>query len=926
MIGRDSELSTLTRLARDPGTALISGEAGIGKTCLLDAALSASFPEARVLRVRCHEEENAPFGALLNAIRVASPSSSLSRSGLGPEGIIDAVVAAAESRARSSTSGGEVPTALVMEDLHWAAPDTLDLLPRIEERLHSAGFTFIGTYRSDGLARRHRMRWVRSELRRTGRLVEIVLSPLDPELTALLVREVLPTSATTATLIHERSRGVPFYARELAAALARRDERALHSGDAGDGTDGDLPLPETVRDAIAARLHRLPAKTQRSVFVAALLGEVVDLDTYLDVGGDPEALLESAFVEEKPERGFQFTHGLVRDALRAEIPWREARLLHGEIAQALEKRGAHPRSVADHWLAAGEREKSRQALRAAVGAYEAAGARRDAARAARDALDLWPPGGESSRVELLLHLASLEQSIGELDGAVRAYHEASDHPVVRQDLRRTAEVNRSLATIMSLLGREQEAFRARRRSEAAFRELGEGADVAVELLQQLPGYLAGLRLSDAVQAAHEAAALAAGSGRRDLQARAMGLEGHLLAMSGRIDEGRTAAEAAFELAVKNELTAVSAEAYRRLGGVLEYSSDLAAATDVYENAVSQCRRYGAEDLACDAMGCMCYVVYRTGDYTRSLEIANEILHSRVSPPIAQATALLNIASIRTMRGEMKGARRAILRAEEFSRERGYEYYLHILRIPRAALLWADRSDDAAIDEYRGLLDSVDVMEDRHALLPGLCHAAGFFADRGDEEALMRSVGRLTELEETTGDPETAATLTHTLGALARLADDPETALSRFAEAASRFSQIGVPIEAAHAELQAGIAATAMGDTDAATHHVGRAQAIGRRLGARQLLTVVSRRIGKADLRTANPADDAEVTPTELLSPRQLEVAAHLIEGLTNKEIAGRLFVSSRTVEMHVAHIMDRLNCRSRTEAATRLKSMGVGSA
>ena len=61
----------------------------------------------------------------------------------------------------------------------------------------------------------------------------------------------------------------------------------------------------------------------------------------------------------------------------------------------------------------------------------------------------------------------------------------------------------------------------------------------------------------------------------------------------------------------------------------------------------------------------------------------------------------------------------------------------------------------------------------------------------------------------------------------------------------------------------------------------------------------------------------------MLSPRQLDVARLVTEGFMNKEIAAQLYLSTRTVEMHVAHLFDRLNCRSRTEAARRLSELGL---
>lgn len=908
MIGRVSELATLVSLARSPGVVLVSGEAGIGKTTLIGEALSSGWgdrPNA-VIRTRCRDESRAPFAALAEALRVSGVSAR-AVTAMDSEGIVDALASA-------------VPPAglLVIEDLHWAAPDTIDLLPRLEERLFAAGSALLASYRSAGLPRRHRIRWLKTELRRNGRLREVMLAPLRPEETAELVRSVLPASAELVAAIHERSRGVPFYARELAAAVAKSTEAAAHTE--GRAEAETLPLPESVRDAIAAQLDGLDEEARINLFRAATIGTDIEGELFLAVHGDPDLLLESGFVSAAGAGELTFNHSLVRDAIRAEIPWQEGRALHESVAQALASRNADPRRVADHWLAAGERERCRAALVAAVEAYDRAGAVRDAARAARDALRIWPETDEVGRIEMVKRLARYEQSAGELEAAARAYREIADHPLIHGDPRQRGQTNRSLATVLSILGREQEAFRARQEAEAAFRALDEPAEVALELLQQLPGLMAALRLSDSLDAAVEAETLARRAARPDIQARALGHQGHLLAMAGRVEEGREAAQAGFDLAVKNELTAVSAETYRRLGGVLEYSSDLVKATDVYQSAVARCRRAGAEDLACDAMGCMCYVVYRTGDYTRSLEIAREVLKNSMAPPMAQATALMNVASVRTMRGELKGAERAIREAEKFADERGYQLYLHIMRMPRAALLLARGSQEAAIGEYRALLDATDVMEDRHVLLPGICHAAGLFADRGEEDFLTRAIEFLTRIESETGDPEAAATLAHALGAAASLASDLSAAHARFVEAASRFAQIGVPVEEAHAELRAGLAALAMGDVEESNRRIGHARSIGRRIGARQFLNVLAHRVDS----TEAPGDErAEVAASELLSPRQLEVAKHLVEGMTNKEIAAKLFVSTRTVEMHVAHIMDRLNCRSRTEAATRLKGVEI---
>lgn len=915
IVGRDAELQALRELIEgvSPVVVLVSGEAGIGKTALINAAVIASA--VPTIQIRCHEEITKPFATLTDIVRTARarkpPSvSSAVDDASGDRGRLLDFVEAAVLEAPDSVE------LLVIEDLHWAAPDTLDLLPQLEERLSAHGIRLIGSYRSHALPRTHRMRWVRTELRRTGRLHEVALGPLSREDSDRLTGQLTDAPPAVLETIYEHSRGVPFYLRELA--------RAVHDTDASAIAKGALPVPETVRDAISVRLSALEPCVREQLVLAAALGNDADTATLEALGADPDVLLESGFVELRGE-AVRFRHSIVRDAVRAETGWRRRRAVHRVIAGYLESVGAHPRRLAEHWGLAGDRDTARARFYDAAVSYHAAGAHRDAANAAREALHLWPAKGlEEQRVHLLQLLATSEHLAGEIRAAAESIRELSDHPIVIHDPARRADVNRRLAAVMSLLGDERAAVQARRVATAAFREAGRSSEVAAELLKQLPSLAGYHRFLEAADLALEAAMLAERDRRVDLQARAMGLRGHLLAMAGQPREGRTTAEAAFSLAVRHELSAISAEAYRRLGGVLEYSSEFAGAADIYESAIAQCRLAGAEEAACDAMGCMCYVLYRTGDWSRSMRVAREVLTADASPSVSRATALTNIAMIRTMRGETRGALTAVDRAAEYAASRGYDIYALLLRIPRAALFHVRGFIKEALAEYRSLLrDGADSV-DRHDVLPGLCHAAGLFAEHGAVDELVSMLDYVSRITDEAGNPEAIATLHHVHGALAEARDRLEDALPRYLEATRRFEEVGTPLEQAHALGRAGWVASRLGRDGESGRHLDRARSIARRIGARHYLGVGPGGEGHA---AAGSTAVARVERADrikaVLSPRQLEVATLLMDGLANKEMAARLFLSTRTVEMHVAHICDRLNCRSRTEAVTRLAEMGM---
>src|SRR5439155_2927692 len=214
----------------------------------------------------------------------------------------------------------------------------------------------IAAYRSDGLPRDHLLRWLRNELRRNGRLAEIALAPLDRDETAQLLAELLhgAPAPSLVTALHDRTEGVPFFVEELARAL--RDSGRLQPGPRGLelGGEADVPVPDTVRDAVLMSVAQLSDEGRAAAEAAAVAGQTVDLHLVGELSTEPGVaeLVRRGLLSEDGGGHASFRHALSRDALYADVPWLRRRGLHRQVAEALEADGAQSMEIATHWLGA----------------------------------------------------------------------------------------------------------------------------------------------------------------------------------------------------------------------------------------------------------------------------------------------------------------------------------------------------------------------------------------------------------------------------------------------------------------------------------------------------------------------------------------------------------------------------------------------
>ena len=822
------------------------------------------------------------------------------------------------------------PTVLVLEDLHLADSATIGLLPVLAESLESESVLLLGVYRSDELPRAHAIRGMRTQLRRGRRLVDIALRPLTEEQTAELLCALLgaPPSARLVTAVHQRAEGIPFFVEELTAALLDAAAVTERSGTVDLADGATLPLPDSVLDAVLARTADLRQEHEAGVEYAATLGVQVELSALATLVGAMEVdhLLEAGLLQESEGRTAVFRHALVREALYRSIPWARRRGRHERVAEVLTSRGAAAAVVAEHWIAAHAPEKARPLLLATAEQHCAAHAYRDAAAVASRALELWPEAEDpSGRLATLERLADCAELSGDPASAAATWTDVAHRWRASGDLARTGAAHRRAANAAELLGDLPRAAAERLAGAQAFSQAGALGDAAVERLVLAEQLKVAGRLTQSLEQAEAATEAATRAGRRDVQAHALAFQGAVRAALGEGRHGVELARSGLELALSERLAETTGRSYYELGEALEYAADYAAAVDAYESAFELCRAHGLSDLARTCFVCMSPAMRLMGDWDRTLAVCAEVLGDPGSTVLARRVAEEESGLITALRGDRRRARAPLRRAAEFGQANGI-FGLEVGATWGQALV-ADLDEDGGAARYTvsTLLERCRDTEECHYALPALRWAATFLAERNDAAGVSTCHRVVATLATRNGSAKVLSALAHVGAELAVADGDVAQGAAQFARSVDLLAGITAPYEQAHTRWRSGQASAALGDREAAIDSVSSAYRTARQLGAKPLAgrcattlvemgEQVDRRLGRLAARALEPAG---------LTRREQEVLRHLADGRTNRQIAAALFLSTRTVDMHVRNLLTKLDCSSRTTAVHRATKRGL---
>jgi DNA-binding CsgD family transcriptional regulator/tetratricopeptide (TPR) repeat protein len=936
LVGRDDLLELADRRLAEVRSGrgqvlLLAGEAGIGKTRLLGAVeRRAGLSGMDVVRAAAFPRDLEVAGAIfLDLSRALEASGSFAEAGRRfRERLDDSATSPgagdAHRRRRllvldladlvASLADGH-PLVVALEDLHWADDLSLEVLGQLARRVGNLPMAVVGTYRSDELFPRIPMReWRRRLL--TQRLAEEVrLARLSAGQTATMVRAMLrdPVLASHEVMedLQHRSDGIPLHIEELLGAMV-----------AGGSKGGEMLVPDTLADAVAARATQLSRGSRRLARAAAIIGRSFDVDLLAGVVDLAPAAVDRALAELQdrffviPGQGpgsYDFRHALIRDALYAQVGPQGRRAAHERVASVLVDRGADDASVSAHFELAGRNhEAHRLALRAAERARRLS-SHREAAELYRRALrtlplDIDPIG----RAEVLAAFAAEAAASDDNASAADAYAEARELLLRAGRMERAAALVPAMVAVRHLLGASLDERTALLRQGIEELERSGTADERLRawLLAGLSAaYMLDRRLDESIEHGERARAVARDAADPGAELNASVTLGSDFVFAGRMDEGWSLLEAAITTAREDRLEAEAARAYRMIGSsasvLVEYDRAetwLRAGIEYAERVeLWNHRHYMAAHLA--------HVAWATGDWATAEAIARDALTDGRGGITTRITALHVLGYVAMGHGDPAAADRHLGEAREAGERMGELQRLSpaIWGLAENALL-SGRPALAAELCDAGYRASAEVADAAY-LYPYLVTGTRALLELQRPGEAERWVEKVAAVLRRRSIPGSLHAIPHAEGLTLMARGSTRAARERLARARAGWNGARRRWEEGWATLDLARAEQRSHRRRASAGLAGEALVLADALGAAPF----RERAGEVLRAHRSRAEEGDAWAP--LTARELEVASLIAEGRTNAEIAQGLGIAPKTVSAHVEHILARLGATRRAEIA-----------
>jgi DNA-binding CsgD family transcriptional regulator len=941
IIGRDDLLDLADRRLAEAAAShgqllLLAGEAGVGKTRLLDAirrkARAAGFvtvngslapqdrdvPLALLMEFARTLRAKPTFGSLgdeLLGMHIDEHADALGKRRLLVLDAVDRIVRAIDR-----------PVMLDFEDLQWADEVSLEIVGELARRTRELPVLIVGAYRTDELPPGALLREWRARLIAQRLAEEARLSPLTYDQTALMTTLILatglPAPRDVVTAVHQRTDGIPLHIEELLGALgedARGDGRKIR----------DAEVPDTIEDAILGRIAHLSPEAREVAragavigrcFIPAVLAGVMDRPPG-DLEGPLEELTRQSYLYEADPGYLDFRHQLLRDVLYRSVPVTDLRRFHARAAEfgvALSGQSEIHASV--HFERAGLRA---QAFRTALAGARAASnmsSRREAFELFRRAVDNMPEDLPT------IEQAELYEQYGDAAGAVERVEECEEATRMARD--RYLAAGRPLEAAGLLISSAVHSGRVGAPVEQSLEHIAQAIDEVGQIpespeRERMRAILLSVRamfefdasrFDAALVDADESLRLSEAASDRETVLEATLTAARIDIVGGRFETGlvqgldaaREARDAGFE--------SVGVTGYRNLAmaatRVLDYpTARIALAEGLrYADAIEQshCRQMMATTSA--------FLAWASGDWDQADATARQELVDRGCRR-GVLGSLDVIGFVAMSRGQVDEARRWLDESLEAGRQtREIAFILPAMwGLAELDLLTGDAR--SAAERCEEALDLATTAHERALLIPFVVTGVrASLAARRPEEA-ERWLERLRDVF-SGWDALSSTALAHAEG-LIRVSAGSLTAAREALEAAVQgWTKRGRIWEATWARLD--LAQCLM-----RSNRFGEAASLLAEVRSTAEAVESEPLMARADeLARVGRGRGTFEEPWHPLSAREFEVARLIAEGMTNADIAGELSIAPKTASAHVEHILAKLGVARRAEIAAWVSSIG----
>lgn len=844
LVERAHQMELLRSAASSTGAlVLVVGEAGAGKTSLVKAVTNEAKGRP-VLFGRCDSLQTArPFGPLTDWATAADP-------GLLAE--LHRGLKRAEVLERAHSLLVRTRPIAVIEDLHWADDATIDMLVHLGRRIAGTGAALAVTYRGDEVQPGSPLALALGDLA-TAETVRVAVPLLTRDGVAALAAD----QQVDIDDLYRRTGGNAFFVTEC---LATPDD-----------------VPTTVRDAVLARLHRLPADAVEAAGAISIFAGAAPLAALEHLGIDRIAidpcLDDGLLVLHDDAIGFR--HELARLAVTNALPAGQRRRLHQQVLDHVERQAVPDEALAvHHALEAGDVPAIvRHALPAAAYA-EARGSRREAVEHLLLARKVGAATSPEQQADLHRRLAGLYDEMAEFDRSVEAYDVAAD--LATDPSSRARLQVRSLGPL-TMAGRLDEADARLDAAVETLAPLPPGPELASAWAQRCSLLMLSRRLHEAVPWGAKAVALASELGEWETLAYAQIQGGTAQFMAGE-SAGYATVRAGIELAREHGSARLVAHGLSQIGSGGGEVRDYAIAMEALRECIaySEANEQYSRGLYSQAWLGRCLV--ETGDWATATSTLVSVLESPRATGVTRMTALTALGRLRARRGD-PDPWSLLDEALTLAQSSGQLQRLWPVAAARAEAAWVAGDLSPEMPLITTVLAQAESLEQRWAT-----GELALWAHRG-------------------GRPPTAAPIAEPY-ALA--------VAGRAADAAQAWLDLGCAYDAADALAHSPVDADQL-----------QALALWKGLGATASIGRLVEMRRDAGLTVPRGPNAATLGNAAGLTAREIEILHFLIDGLRNPEIATATHLSTKTVSHHVSHILAKLGVSNRTEAVGAAARMGI---